>query len=380
MSVATGLAQGRYAEPVLAARAVEAAMELAGLAHPSAVLLFLTSDFAADPQAAVTAAARAANCLQVSGCTAAGVFTEEDWVLDAPAAVAMVFGDGIALHTTSHANSHPAHTPDPTLTFVAPNALDMHWLSTGGLRIGGVSGDATGQGPYSVWMGGRVQNNARCELGLSGVQLHMGVSQGIRPLTHPAEVKRVQGHDVYEVGGHSALSGLVQELPLSLRAPERIPTHLLMAGIPYGEPLNAMEEGRFHLLPVVGVNAETKSITVAAELPPGIDLFWAMRQPQAAEYDMRAMLQRTAPADPRPPAFGLMFPCIGRGPWFYGGRDRDIEVVKQRYPDMPLIGFYGNGEIAHTDGANRLLQYSVVLGLGYEANAVATDRSGFSHV
>lgn len=380
MSVATGLAQGRYAEPVLAARAVEAAMELAGLAHPSAVLLFLTSDFAADPQAAVTAAARAANCLQVSGCTAAGVFTEEDWVLDAPAAVAMVFGDGIALHTTSHSNSHPAHTPDPTLTFVAPNALDMHWLSAGGLRIGGVSGDATGQGPYSVWMGGRVQNNARCELGLSGVQLHMGVSQGIRPLTHPAEVKRVQGHDVYEVGGHSALSGLVQVLPLSLRAPERIPTHLLMAGIPYGEPLNAMEEGRFHLLPVVGVNAETKSITVAAELPPGIDLFWAMRQPQAAEYDMRAMLQRTAPADPRPPAFGLMFPCIGRGPWFYGGRDRDIEVVKQRYPDMPLIGFYGNGEIAHTDGANRLLQYSVVLGLGYEANAVATDRSGFSHV
>jgi small ligand-binding sensory domain FIST len=380
MSVATGLAQGRYAEPVLAARAVEAAMELAGLAHPSAVLLFLTSDFAADPQAAVTAAARAANCLQVSGCTAAGVFTEEDWVLDAPAAVAMVFGDGIALHTTSHSNSHPAHTPDPTLTFVAPNALDMHWLSAGGLRIGGVSGDATGQGPYSVWMGGRVQNNARCELGLSGVQLHMGVSQGIRPLTHPAEVKRVQGHDVYEVGGHSALSGLVQELPLSLRAPERIPTHLLMAGIPYGEPLNAMEEGRFHLLPVVGVNAETKSITVAAELPPGIDLFWAMRQPQAAEHDMRAMLQRTAPADPRPPAFGLMFPCIGRGPWFYGGRDRDIEVVKQRYPDMPLIGFYGNGEIAHTDGANRLLQYSVVLGLGYEANAVATDRSGFSHV
>jgi small ligand-binding sensory domain FIST len=129
-----------------------------------------------------------------------------------------------------------------------------------------------------------------------------------------------------------------------------------------------MEEGRFHLLPVVGVNAADKSITVAAELPPGIDLFWAMRQPQAAEYDMRAMLQRMAPADPAPPAFGLMFPCIGRGPWFYGGRDRDIEVVKQKYPDLPLIGFYGNGEIAHTDGANRLLQYSVVLGLGYDAN------------
>jgi small ligand-binding sensory domain FIST len=30
---------------------------------------------------------------------------------------------------------------------------------------------------------------------------------------------------------------------------------------------------------------------------------------------------------------------------------------------MPLPGFYGNGEIAHFDGANRLLQYSTVLAL-----------------
>ncbi|NTV94633.1 MAG: histidine kinase, partial [Thiobacillus sp.] len=66
-----------------------------------------------------------------------------------------------------------------------------------------------------------------------------------------------------------------------------------------------------------------------------------------------------------PPAFGLMFPCLGRGPWFYGGEDRDIQALTRRFPDMPLIGFYGNGEIAHLDGANRLLQYSVVLALGY---------------
>jgi small ligand-binding sensory domain FIST len=105
---------------------------------------------------------------------------------------------------------------------------------------------------------------------------------------------------------------------------------------------------------------------VAGQLAPGMDLFWAMRQPQAAEHDMDAMLARLADDRLDAPAFALMFPCMGRGPYFYGGEDRDIQVLMRRFPGMPFIGFYGNGEIAHLDGANRLLQYSVVLALGYD--------------
>lgn len=358
MRVASGLARGRMADPALAAVAVRGAMEKAGLEHPQAVVLYLTADFAQEPQAAIAAAARAAGCLQVAGCAAAGVFTEEDWVLDAPAAAAMVFGDGVSLH--------PSHgEAEQTLTFSAPNALDLHWLVGGGARFGGVSGDATGRGPYSVWMGGRMQAAGRCELGLRGAHLGIGLSQGVRPLSRPAPLERVDGHDVRVVGGDTALATLVKELPLSVRAPERIPTHLLMAGVTYGKTEHALEEGRFHLLPVVGVNPHDKSVTVAGALSPGLDLFWALRQPRAAEHDMDAMVARVGARRPEPPAFALMFPCLGRGPWFYGGEDRDIRALTRRFPGLPLVGFYGNGEIAHLDGANRLLQYSVVLALGY---------------
>ena len=361
MKAASGLAQGRRADAALAARAVQAAMERAGLSHAHAVLLYLSADFARDPQAAITAAARAANCMQVAGCTAAGVFSDEDWVLDAPAAAALVLGDGLSLRTA-------AADSDPVLTFAAPNALDMHWLMQGGARCGGVAGDASGQGPYTVWAGARPQDGGRCELALAGAHLRVGVSQGIRPLSQPARIGQVEGHDVRVVGGQPALSSLVRELPLSERAPERIPTHLLLAGVPYGAPEHALEEGRFHLLPVIGTNAADRSVTVAGQLSAGLDLFWARRQPQAAEQDMRAMLDRLTADETRKPRFGLMFPCMGRGPYFYGGEDRDLQVLKQRFPGMPFVGFYGNGEIAHMDGANRLLQYSVVLGLGYDAD------------
>lgn len=358
MKVASGLAQGRRAEPALAARAMEAAMARAGLTHAQAVLLYLSADFAHDPQPAITAAARTGNCLQVAGCTAAGVFSDEDWVLDAPAAVALVLGDGLSL-PSAVADS------DPVLTFAAPNALDLHWLMGGGARYGGVSGDASGQGPYTVWSGGRALHGGRCELALAGAKMRVAVSRGIRPLSQPASIGQVAGHDVRVVGGQSALASLARELPLSERAPERMPTHLMLAGVTYGEPEHALEEGRYHLLPVISANAADRSVTVAGQLTPGLDLFWAMRQPKAAEHDMRATLDRMIEGEHGKPRFGLIFPCMGRGPSFYGGVDRDLQILKQRLPGMPFAGFYGNGEIAHLDGANRLLQYSVVLGLGY---------------
>jgi small ligand-binding sensory domain FIST len=365
MKAGTGLAQGRQADPALAERAVRAAMARAELSHPEAVLLYLSSDFAHDPQPAISAAARAADCLQVVGCTAAGVFTDEDWVLDAPAAAALVLGGGAGL---SLARRDGKSLPDarPVLTLAAPNALDMHWLDAGGRRFGGVSGDATGQGPYSVWSGGRVLPGGRCELELTGSSAGIGVSQGARPISKPVPIDRVEGHDILALGYMSAMANLVRDLPLSLRAPEKIPSHLIMAGIPYGEPEHALSEGRFHLLPVVAVNPADQSITVAGQLQPGLDLFWAMRQPQAAEQDMNAMLSRLAGTRTDSPAFGLMFPCMGRGPYFYGGQDKDIQALAKRFPGMPFIGFYGNGEIAHLDGANRLIQYSVVLALGYD--------------
>lgn len=364
MKVGSGLAQGRRAEAALAARAVEAAMARAKLTHARAVLLYLSADFAHDPQAAITAAARAANCTQVAGCTAAGVFSDEDWVLDAPAAAALVLGEGLSLQPA-------VADAAPVLTFAAPNALDLHWLRGGAPRFGGVSGDASGQGPYTVWSGGRAHHEARCELTLTGVDLRLGVSHGIRPLSKPAGIDRVEGHNLHVIGGEAALSSLTRELPLSERAPERVPTHLLLAGVTYGERESAVEQGRFHLLPVISANPNDRSVTVAGQLEPGLDLFWARRLPRAAEHDMRTMLDRITAASTGRPRFGLVFPCMGRGPYFYGGVDRDLRILKERFPGMPFAGFYGNGEIAHLDGANRLLQNSVVLGLGYDFVAPA---------
>ena len=89
---ATGLSHGHGEPPEHAERAVKRALAKADLARANAVLLFLTPHYAQSPDAALRAAAREAGALAIMGCTAAGLLTEENWLLDSPGAAAMVFG------------------------------------------------------------------------------------------------------------------------------------------------------------------------------------------------------------------------------------------------------------------------------------------------
>lgn len=358
MKIATGLAIGHPASPDLAKQAVTQAMEKAGLEIATSVLLFLTPEFARDPQPTLLAASKASNCTNIVGCSATGIFTEEEWVLDSAAAAAMVFGDGISL-TPSH---HP-QADDLILSLSAPNAINTNWLSEPGIRYGGVSGDATGQGPFKVWCGGKVVPEGRCETTIQGASGFVGISQGIRALSRPQEVTQVSGYDVQNLAGQPALNILVRELPLDVRELDKIPLHLIMAGVTFGDPAAAVAEGRYRLIPVISVNSDDRSVTLSTRIELGENMFWALRQPLAAERDMRMTLDRLESQHTTPPDFGLFFPCMGRGPYFYGGIDRDLELVKQRFPGMPLIGFYGNGEIGELNGSNQLFQYAAVLSL-----------------
>lgn len=359
MNVATGLATGRTAGAALVEQAIDRALASADVAIPNSVLLFLTQEFAGDPAPALKAAMRASSCMQIIGCSAAGIFTEQEWVLDAPAAAVMVFGGDLSLQPVT-----APQAGQQLLTLAAPNAINSSWIDAPGQRFGAISGDATGRGPFKVWCGGKLAPAGRCEVAVSGADAHIGVSQGVRAISAPLEITQVSGFDLISLRQQPALNVLARELPLEVREMERIPLHLLMAGITIGDPATAISEGRFRLTPIIATNSDDRSVTLSQRLVPGERLFWALRQPLAAERDMRHTLDLLN-RDEAQPRFAMLFPCMGRGPYFYGGVDRDLDLVTAHHPGMPVIGFYGNGEIAPFNGGNQLFQYAAVLSVFY---------------
>lgn len=355
--VATGLATASEASPELAAQAVTQAMKAADTNVASSVLLFLTSEFARDPIPALRAAAKAASCIQVMGCSAPGILTEEDWILDAPAAAAMVFSDGIGLQPPS--SVAPSQL---MLTLAAPNAINTTWMSAPGLRFGGVSGDAMGQGPFSVWQNGKGAATGHCEAMITGVDAAVAPAHGLRMLSEPEPVAAADGHDLHMLGNRAALQTLQQACGLIKGIPEdTLPLHSLMAVFADNQQL--IHAGKYQLAALVSGNENDRSVTLAKKVEKRQWLCWAIRDAEAAQFNLRQTANQLTSQLPGKPDFGLIFSCLGRGPYFYGGVDRDLAVLRQLFPRMPFIGFYGNGEIAPVNGVNELLQYSAVLGL-----------------
>ena len=372
MTVATALIAGNEPQPQLAEEAVRQALgklKAAGASHATSVLLYLTADFARTAQPAILAASRVAECTQVAGATANGLFTEDGWVLDRPAAAAMVFGNDLCLR--------PGQGPGPLLGFADSSALPAEWCA-GPPRFGGLHCDSLARSSGPVWNQSRLCADHRLSLQVTGVQPHVETSLGLRLLGDPLAVTRVTGHDLQTLADQPALDTLLRCLPLELRERNPLPLHQITAVLTDAatSPAEALAGGRGRLVPLIAANND-HSLTLADRITPGLRLSWAIRQPVAAEQDMRASLERLAHRvredSGASPAFALVFSCIGRGPYFYGGEDRDLACLTQHFPGFPILGLYGSSQILpQHDGGGRLVHNAVVTAL--------YTVSGASHV
>jgi small ligand-binding sensory domain FIST len=366
LKVSTGLAIGKSALPELAAQAVTMAMEKAEITQPSSVLLFLTSEFAADPQSAIKAAAKAASCTQIIGCSATGIFTEEDWVIDSPAAAAMVFTN---LNFSHPKADEPQNNGELLLTLTAPNAINTTWLNKLGPRFGGVSGDAIGHGPFSVWQNGKGTTQGYCEVALNNTNMAVVASHGLKIISSPRKITASIGNDLQSVANLPALNTLTTTWQKHAKTTDTPPYHQLMAV--YASKASALERGEYSVASIIIENADEASITLTKALAVGDWLSWAIRDVDAAQVDIVKTAGELKQQLGTEPAFALLFSCLGRGPYFYNGSDQDLALLKTLFPNLPIIGFYGNGEIAPINGTNELLQYSAVLGLFAESNVIS---------
>lgn len=356
LRVATGLAKGASATPALATEAVRRALQKANLETAQCVLLYFTSEFAHAPQPAIRAASKAANCTQVIGCSAMGIFTEEDWVLDGAAVAALVLSEDIF-------SSHPEHIThsEYLLTLAAPSAINASWLSSPQPRFGAISGDATGHGAFSVWQDGKGVSQGYCALGIQHTNYAVGASHGLKWLTSARRVTACKAFDLHTVANIPALQSLQTAYQGMRLENTTLPLHLL--NIAYAPSAKALELNQYELASIVITNELNQTVTLSHAIPEGYWVRWTMRDAEAAQSDLRNAAQVLGAELLSSPAFACVFSCMARGPYYYGGNDEDLNILKSQFPNMPIIGFYGNGQIAPMMGHNTLLQHAIVLAL-----------------
>lgn len=359
MTLATALVSANAPHPRLAEEAVATALAKAGLVRANAVLLFLTPEFSRCAQAAVTAAAHGAQCMQVAGGIAPGVLTESGWVLDRPAAAALVFGEPLSLAPCAHADT-------PLLGF-ADALSPADWMASAprfGSMLGGGFADASTRGGPALWQHGRLSATPHCSLSLADAEIDVGLSDGLRMLGQARRITRASGFELEMLDERPAARSLMDVLPPDMRDVPTRHLHHLSAILFDAEPTGDPRIGRGNrVVAVIDATAE-HTVTVAERVRCGQYLAWATRQPAPAEAEMRATVARL---EVEAPVCALMFSCIGRGPFFYGGEDRDLVVLRERFPDLPILGAYGTGQLSPAESpehsATRMHHNAVVTAL-----------------
>jgi small ligand-binding sensory domain FIST len=84
-----------------------------------------------------------------------------------------------------------------------------------------------------------------------------------------------------------------------------------------------------------------------------------LRDAAASAYDLeRALTRYRSSTISGPPSGALMFSCQGRGYGLYGQDDHDSNAFRRLIADVPIGGFFGNGEIGPVQTSTYLHGYT----------------------
>ncbi|WP_375575136.1 FIST signal transduction protein [Paracidovorax oryzae] len=259
--------------------------------------------------------------------------------------------------------------------------------------VGG-NGNIAGQGAARGVFGG----------GLSGVAFGSGVgmlsrvTQGCQPVGPFAQITRAQDNVVLALDGEPALDVLLGTLGITLEGDPQPALRALratLAGLvdegsqPMGRTGHFGTDVRVRHL--VGLDPMRHGVALADKVEEGMRLAFCQRHVAAARADlmricaeireelapepqepaaapppshageraalMRALDQATEGMPERTIMGAIYVSCSGRGGPHFGGPGAELQIVRHALGDVPLVGFFAGGEIAH----HRLYGYTGVL-------------------
>lgn len=221
----------------------------------------------------------------------------------------------------------------------------------GGFLVGGLTSSRTG---YPQIADGLVASSLSGILFDAEVPIATALTQSCAPFGSQHIVTQCQRNIVIRLDDRPALDVFREEIGDVLtrnltRAAETIGVAL---------PVRGSDTGDYLVRNLMGVDENNKLLAIGEMLSTGQSLQFCRRDPASAEADMRRMLRELKARAPRPRG-GVYYTCVGRGPNLFGDQSGELRIIQEELGELPLTGFYCNGEISH----NRLYGYTGVLTL-----------------
>jgi small ligand-binding sensory domain FIST len=197
--------------------------------------------------------------------------------------------------------------------------------------------------------------------GLSGVLFSpelpvvAGLTQGCTPIGEPRAITKAEHNVIMEIDGRPAVEVFKQDIgELLARDLRRVGGYIYVAF-----PIAGNDTGDYLVRNLTGIDLERGWLAVGEMVAEGQRLMFCRRDHEAARQDLKRMLADVKRRAPGPPKAALYVACVARGPNLFGSESEELKLIAEELGDLPLVGFFANGEISN----NRLYGYTGVLAL-----------------
>ncbi len=232
-------------------------------------------------------------------------------------------------------------------------------------KVGGLASGAQAQGGNAMYLGDKIYNQGLVGVALSGnIHLDTIVAQGCRPIGKPMSITQCDQTLLQGVDGKPPLA-LLEEMVDSLNEYDR---KLLRTSLFLGIEMDPLKDdpgqGDFLIRNLMGVDRESGALSIGALLREGQLVQFHLRDKVMSSEDLKVMLSRYQSKDGWREAKGaLLFSCLGRGEYLYGQPNHDSDMFRTKIGNIPLGGFFCNGEIGPVGKTTFLHGYTSSFGI-----------------
>jgi len=177
------------------------------------------------------------------------------------------------------------------------------------------------------------------------------VAQGCKPIGKPYQITKGERNIILELTDEQENKPplvFLQELINSLDEDDRsLAQNSLFIGIARDEFKSELTQGDFLIRNLIGVDPRVGAIAVGDRIRPGQRIQFHLRDARTSADDLQLLLSRYQ-REKHPssyPVGALLFSCLGRGERLYGQPNFDSELFLSYIENIPLGGFFCNGEI-----------------------------------
>ncbi len=243
--------------------------------------------------------------------------------------------------------------------------LGLDYAFPRSVKVGGMASGGPGPGSNALILDGKVHPSGAVGLALGGdVLIDTIVAQGCRPIGKPMNITKSSRNLLLELEGTPALQAL-RGIYDSLDQGDRdLARHSLFLGVVMDEFQERPQLGDFLIRNIVGMDPRSGALAIGQELREGQIVQFHLRDARTSAEELTALMRRYRDSERNERVAGaLLFSCLGRGEGLYGRPDHDTGVFCDTLGEIPLGGFFCNGEIGPVQGATYLHGYTSSFGL-----------------